>query len=236
MFSSAPPPAPPAATPAEAKAAPPGPPPVVHINTDLEKCAQSLGTVTVNEDIGSIWYSQLRGYKLPSTSTVLHLLVQQSGCFVWGDRSGAQKSKSNKNTAPQSADYTLSPALSFTDATTKGAPPNVTTTLTLQDNRSNVQLAQTEGEAHYVDFSIYQAMFNAPNAGTGAYVKSPEGRAVAASFVDAYNLLVRAARSYQPPGLTMPSVPKVSMPTTMPSTPSVPSTPKAPSLQTPRLP
>ncbi len=233
---------PPAAPPPPDKpAAPPGPPPVVHSNPALEKCDKPMGSLVVNEDIGSIWYSQLRGYKLPSASAALRVLVQQSGCFVWTEPGGAVKTKSGKSTPPAKPDYTLSPTISFTEAAASApgkSTIDATTTLTLQDNRSTVQLAETEGSAGYVDFNTFSPIFSAPAAGTGAYVKSPEGRVIAASFVDAYNLLVRAARKYQQPDTksslpSMPNVPNVDLPAKPAvQAPSV----QAPSVKTPSAP
>jgi hypothetical protein len=171
---------------------------VVHINTALEKCDKPLGVLQVNEDTGSIWFSQLRSYKLPTASAMLRPLVLQSGCFAWPERASSTK----KGTPALSADFTLSPALSLIEGP-GGKIESTTVTLTLQDSRGGVQLAETEGSARYVDFSLFSAIFGA-NAGTSAAVKSPEGRLVAASFVDAYNLLVRAARNYQLPGKVTP--------------------------------
>lgn len=233
---------PPAAPPPDKPAAPPGPPPVVHSNAALEKCDKPLGSLVVNEDIGSIWYSQLRGYKLPSASAALRVLVQQSGCFVWIDASSGgstTKTKSGKNTPPSKPDFTLSPSISFTDATGSAAGKSTVeaaTTLTLQDNRSTVQLAETEGSARYVEFNTFSPLFSAPSAGASAFVKSPEGQVIAASFVDSYNLLVRAARKYQQPAQqsdaksslpSMPNVPNVDLP----AKPSV----QAPTVQTPSI-
>lgn len=197
---------PPAPPPVPAKpAAPPGPPPVVHINPALEKCPQPLGSVVVNEDTGSIWFSQLRDYKLPPTTAVLRVLVQQSGCFSWVDRPGAApRGKAGKAEPLAKPDFTLAPTLSLTENAGKG-PLEATVTLALQDNRSTVQLAETEGAARYVDINLFSPLFTPANTGTAAYMKSPEGRVVAASFVDAFNLLVRAARNYQaPPALKVP--------------------------------
>ncbi|WP_374592526.1 hypothetical protein [Aquabacterium sp.] len=194
-------------------AAPPGPPPVVHVNTSLEKCPQPLGSVVVNEDTGSIWFSQLRDYKLPPTTLVLRVLVRQSGCFSWVDRPGtALRGKPGKAEASAKPDFTLAPTLSLTENAGK-VPLEATVTLALQDNRSTVQLAETEGAARYVDINLFSPLFTPASAGTAAYMKSPEGRVVAASFVDAFNLLVRAARNYQaPPAMKAP------LPTSVPGT------------------
>ncbi len=231
--SSAPPPAP--AAPAAKPAAPPAPPPVVHINTGLEKCDKPLGLLQVNEDTGSIWFSQLRGYKLPTASTVLRMLIQQSGCFVWPERAASAK----KGAPLPTADFSLSPTLSLTEAASpKGAGgllESATVTLTLQDSRGGVQLAETEGSARYVDFTLFSPLF-AANAGTSSMIKTADGRMVAASFVDAYNLLVRAARNYQLPGKAADAL-QNALPDAKSSLPGKPNAPavKTPDASVPKL-
>lgn len=222
--SSAPPPATAPTAAAQAAAAPAGPPPVVHINTALETCRHPLGSVVVSEDTGSIWYSQMRDYRLPPASTVLRVLVQQSGCFTW---LAPGNHPSRKGASTPHADFILSPSISFDDT----HPDNTAVTLSLQDSHSTVQLAQTEGSARYVDFQRYSPMFGAPQAGTGAFVKSTEGRIVAAAFVDAYNLLVRAARPYQSPDIKS-SLPELNLPD-LPNKPSLPNAPSKPPIALP---
>ena len=59
-------------------------------NTELEKCAAPLGTVSLVENQSAGWYTILTGeYKLPPTSNLLRLLIQQSNCFVVVERGAA---------------------------------------------------------------------------------------------------------------------------------------------------
>src|SRR6478735_2655939 len=59
-------------------------------NAALEKCASPLGTVSLVENQSAGWYTIIRNeYKLPPTSNLLRLLVQQSNCFVVVERGAA---------------------------------------------------------------------------------------------------------------------------------------------------
>lgn len=59
-------------------------------NSLLEKCSESLGTISLVENQSAGWYSTLTGqYKLPPTANLLRLYIQQSNCFVVVERSGA---------------------------------------------------------------------------------------------------------------------------------------------------
>ena len=72
------------------------------------------------------------------------------------------------------------------------------TTLTLIDNRSGVQLAAAEGNSSKTDFGAWGRVFGGGSAGTvSGYTKTPEGKLIASSFADAYNNLVKAARNYK---------------------------------------
>ena len=72
------------------------------------------------------------------------------------------------------------------------------TMLTLVDNRSGVQLAATEGNSSKTDFGAWGGVFGGgAAAGMGGYTKTPEGKVIASAFADAYNNLVRAAKSYK---------------------------------------
>lgn len=80
-------------------------------------------------------------------------------------------------------------SLQFSDAST---------TLTMVDNRSGVQLAASEGSARSTDFGAFGALIGGGAAGgLGAYSNTPEGKVIAAAFADSYNQLVRAVRSYK---------------------------------------
>jgi hypothetical protein len=72
------------------------------------------------------------------------------------------------------------------------------TMLTLIDNRSGVQLAAAEGNSSKTDFGAWGGVFGGGGGGTmGGYTKTPEGKVIASSFADAYNNLVKSARSYK---------------------------------------
>ena len=59
-------------------------------NTQLEKCASPLGTVSLVENEHAGWYTILRNeYRLPPTANLLRLLIQQSNCFVVVERGAA---------------------------------------------------------------------------------------------------------------------------------------------------
>lgn len=72
------------------------------------------------------------------------------------------------------------------------------TTLLLVDVRSTVQIAAAEGYSKNWDFGVGGSIFGMLGAGGGnAYTNTPEGKLVAAAFVDAYNKMVVALRNYQ---------------------------------------
>ncbi len=106
-------------------------------NSQLERCSETLGTLTMQEDTNAPWYYQLREHQLGSTIPVLRLMVQQSNCFVivergralhnmMGERdlekTGEMRAGSNFGKGQMvSADYTLSPAIQFSGKTGGGS-------------------------------------------------------------------------------------------------------------------
>lgn len=59
-------------------------------STQLEKCSGPLGTISLVENQDAGWYTILRNeYKLPPTSNLLRLLIQQSNCFIVVERGAA---------------------------------------------------------------------------------------------------------------------------------------------------
>jgi curli biogenesis system outer membrane secretion channel CsgG len=72
------------------------------------------------------------------------------------------------------------------------------TMLTLVDNRSGVQLASAQGSSSKTDFGAWGGVFGGGGAvAGGGYTNTPEGKVIASAFADAYNNLVKAARSYK---------------------------------------
>ena len=104
----------------------------------LEKCASPLGTVSLIENQSAGWYTILRNeYKLPPTSNLLRLLIQQSNCFVVVERgaagmnamtreralmqSGEMRGGSNFGRGQMVAsDYGLSPEIVFSNSDAGG--------------------------------------------------------------------------------------------------------------------
>lgn len=99
-------------------------------NKQLEKCDKSLGTLALQEDVNQPWYYQLtHDYRLPSTTKILRLLIQQSNCFVVVERgkamanmqmeralmeSGEARGNSNMGKGQMvAADYTMEPSITF---------------------------------------------------------------------------------------------------------------------------
>ncbi|RRD57885.1 peptidoglycan-binding protein [Comamonadaceae bacterium OH2545_COT-014] len=105
---------------------------------DLEKCASPLGTVSLVENQDAGWYTILRNeYRLPPTSNLLRLLIQQSNCFVVVERGAAgMRAMSRERELMQSgemrrgsnfgrgqlvaSDYGLSPEIIFSENNTGG--------------------------------------------------------------------------------------------------------------------
>jgi len=72
------------------------------------------------------------------------------------------------------------------------------TMLTLVDNRSGVQVAASEGSASKTDFGGFGSLFGgSAGGGLGGYQNTPQGKVITAAFMDAYNQMVRALRSYK---------------------------------------
>ena len=108
-------------------------------NSELEKCSSPLGTVSLVENQDAGWYTILRNeYKLPPTSNLLRLLIQQSNCFVVVERGAAgMRAMSRERELMQSgemrrgsnfgrgqmvaSDYGLSPEIIFSEDNTGGA-------------------------------------------------------------------------------------------------------------------
>lgn len=204
-------------------------------SSTVERCDQSLGTLGLVEDQNATWYQTLRSYQLGSTIPVLRIMIQQSNCFVIVERGGAMQNMNTERALQQSgemragsnfgkgqmvsADYTMSPNITFSQNTGGGGAAlggfsrglgllsavagsmktnEASTTLIMIDNRSGVQLAAAEGSAKNMDFNVGAAFFGGfAGGGAGGYSNSPEGKIIIAAFTDSYNQLVRAVRNYR---------------------------------------
>ncbi|XRD90740.1 peptidoglycan-binding protein [Dyella nitratireducens] len=74
------------------------------------------------------------------------------------------------------------------------------TTMMLTDTRSGVQVAAAQGSAKNIDFAggALLGQFGTGGANMGAYSQTPEGKVIAAAFLDAYNQMVQSVRNYAP--------------------------------------
>lgn len=209
-------------------------------NSELEKCASPLGTVSLVENQDAGWYTILRNeYRLPPTANLLRLMVQQSNCFVVVERGGAgMRAMSRERELMQSgemrggsnfgrgqmvaSDYALSPEIIFSEGNTGGLggalggiiggragsvvgglaagtrTREAAAMLTLVDNRSGVQVGASQGSASKTDFGGMGSLFGgSAGASLGGYQNTPQGKVIAAAFMDAYNQMVRSVRNYR---------------------------------------
>lgn len=115
------------------------------------------------------------------------------------------------------ADYTVTPSVTFSEKGTGGAGAflggllgpvgsivggamksnEAATMLIMTDNRSGVQLAASEGSAKNWDFSAFAGFVGGGAAGARGWTNTPQGKVLAAAFMDAHNGLVKAVREYK---------------------------------------
>ncbi|XYJ10494.1 CsgG/HfaB family protein [Telluria sp. B2] len=115
------------------------------------------------------------------------------------------------------ADYTITPSVTFSAKGTSGIggliggragvvasligssvkSNEASTMLLLTDNRSGLQLAAAEGSAQNWDIGMMAGFFHHGLAGARGFSNTPQGKVLAASFMDSYNQLVKAVRSYK---------------------------------------
>jgi len=117
-----------------------------------------------------------------------------------------------------SADYSLTPSITFSNNNAGGAGAMVgglfgsvgallggslsakeaSTLLTLDDNRSSVQIAATEGSAKNWDFGGFGGLFGSGMKGLGGgYTNTAEGKVIVAAFLDSYSNIVKAVQNYK---------------------------------------
>ncbi len=120
-----------------------------------------------------------------------------------------------------SADYTLSPEIIFAQNDTGGAggalagfggavgllgaiagsikSNEASTILTLTDNRSGVQVGAAEGSGKNYDWGLGGLLAGGGAGGAlGGYTKTPQGKVIVGAFINSYNQLIEAMRTYQP--------------------------------------
>ena len=189
---------------------------------NLEYCDEPMGTIAVVEEQEGDWYRYLSSdLRLPSTVPVIRMLIQQSNCFVMDSGELREGSGFGKGQMV-AADYTMNPSINFSQSNAGGVGgvlsafggrhgmvagalvgglkfKKAETMLTMIDNRSGVQIGVAQGNATKTDFSLGIGGGGGGGFGAlGGYSNTPEGKALAAAFANAYNNLVVAMRDYQP--------------------------------------
>ncbi|GLQ98764.1 peptidoglycan-binding protein [Dyella mobilis] len=120
------------------------------------------------------------------------------------------------------ADYVVTPSIQFSQNTGGGGAAlagvgggygaiigaiagsmkssEASTTMMLTDTRSGVQVAAAQGSAKNIDFGVSGLFdhFGSGGASLGAYSQTPEGKVIAAAFLDSYNQMVKSVRQYAP--------------------------------------
>lgn len=214
------------------------------VNSNVERCAQSLGTLAVADGRDQGWYSSFQSKTgAGSLEPIVRLLAQQSNCFVVTsignsqlqselDRitqqtrnSGEYRAGSNYQTGQRvAADYYLSPTILYAGESGGGIGASLGTalggsilgdvgavlggaalnqkstsvTMSLLGIREGVQIAASEGSATASDLGAFTGALGGSGGGVlGGYSRTPEGKATAAAFVDAFNKLVVALRGYK---------------------------------------
>ncbi len=138
-------------------------------------------------------------------------------------KSGESRAGSNFGAGQKVAsDYGLTPEITFSEGNTGGIGGAVggllpgfagalvgavgasaktreaSTLLTLIDMRSGVQIGASEGSASKMDFGVIGGLFGgAGGAGAGGYTNTPQGKVIAAAFMDSYNQMVQSLRNYK---------------------------------------
>ncbi|MCS0810361.1 CsgG/HfaB family protein [Massilia agilis] len=205
-----------------------------NVNSQLEHCPQSLGTMSIVEEASQPWLQQMSAdYRLRSTVPLLRMIVQQSNCFVIVERGQAMANMQTERALMQggelrrtsnfgkgqmvAADYTMTPSITFSQKNTGGVggllggrigsvaslltgsmkSNEASTMLLLVDNRSGIQLAAAEGSARNWDIGMMGTFFDRGLAGANGFSNTPQGKVLAASFMDSYNQMVRAVRNYR---------------------------------------
>jgi len=196
----------------------------------LNKCTKKIATLAVVEpqDYEMLALSQ---YSLPSPTSLIRLIVQQSNCFIVLERGLAMKNLLQERSLLSSgelkqdqdmgkgqmiaADYILTPTIIFKEGNTGGIAgalggllPGTAgsivgviggslkfsesqTSLTLADTRSGIQVAAAAGASKKTSVGVVAGLGgSSAGTGLGAYSNTPEGKVVAAAFLQTYNSIV----------------------------------------------
>ena len=196
----------------------------------LNKCKKKIATLAVVEpqDYEMLALTQ---FSLPSPTSLIRLIVQQSNCFIVVERGIGMQNLLQERSLSESgelkqdqdmgkgqmitADYILTPTIIFKEGNTGGIAgalggllpgtagsvagivggslkfSEAQTSLTLADTRSGIQVAAAAGASKKTSFGVVAGLGgNSAGVGLGAYANTPEGKVVAAAFLQTYNSIV----------------------------------------------
>lgn len=190
----------------------------------LERCSEPLGTVGL-ADGGDPYVPIVRMLVQQSNCFIV---VERGRAYSNVDLERQLKDAGmTRQTKPQqaggtllAADYTLVPSVTFAepsgfalttglggifgrnanqvDTSAQVQALGASTTLLLVDNASGAQILAAQGSAKNYNVGAGVGLLGGLLAGVNAYANTPQGKIVAAAFLDAYNKLVVAARQYTP--------------------------------------
>jgi hypothetical protein len=185
---------------------------------ELVRCERPLGSAAVLEPDANVLAS-LQAVNLQSPTPVIRMMMQQSNCFrVIGESLGQPGGRQS------TVKWLISPAVAFSDTSASDGgfignlagnilPKGVglgdvsvrtkeaQTSLFLTDAATGEQKAAAQGLGRSTDLGVTAAVFSRRGGAVAvaAYADTPEGKVVAASFVDSYNKLVEQVRGFAPP-------------------------------------
>ncbi|MEO1768007.1 CsgG/HfaB family protein [Thiobacter aerophilum] len=188
----------------------------------LERCAEPLGTVGL-ADTGDPYVPIVRMLVQQSNCFIV---VERGRAYSNVDlerqlkEAGITRNAQAATGQLLAADYTLVPSVTFAepsgfalssgfggifgrksnqiDTSAQVQALGASTTLLLVDNTSGAQIVAAQGSAKNYDLGVGVGVLGGLLAGVNAYANTPQGKIVAAAFLDAYNKLVTAARQYAP--------------------------------------
>jgi curli biogenesis system outer membrane secretion channel CsgG len=153
----------------------------VDANSQLEHCDRSLGTLAIVEESNQPWVSQLTAqYRTQSTVPLLRMIIQQSNCFVIVERGQGMRQMQGERELMQSGELRKTSNI--------GKGQMVAADYTMTPSITFSQKGTSGGMASFFQHGL---------AGASSFSNTPEGKVLAASFMDSYNQMVRAVRSYK---------------------------------------
>ena len=191
---------------------------------ELEKCDKSYGSLAVAEPQNAV-VSHLLQYGLQSPVGLIRMMVQQSNCFVVVERGRAMQNLMQERQLAESgelrggsnmgkgqmvtADYVLTPDAVFSSKDSGGiggalgglgifgaVAGVVAAGLKFKSAQTSMLLASATGNAEKTDWSMGGLLVGGGAVGgLGGYTSTPEGKVIAASYLDNWNNIVRSIRN-----------------------------------------